>query len=180
MKKNLKLLKELLTTRSQAPKTNREKLTEVILNIMASIVNEREDVNQEEAEKEEAFELAEVPNIAVSQNVIDIIEEYIYHRYGSYVTVIDKKHYKLHCTISGIKNEIIHNDKWERIQLDVFLLANNKFLIIIDAFYASGLGNNEPKTLQGYTDMQKNYHGELSLYTKKIRHEIEEYIKEYR
>ena len=110
---------------------------------------------------------------------IDIINRFIQMRFGNSANIIEKNDYKIRFIISGLKNEILKNsNKWERIQLDIYLLNRYKFLLYIDAFYALGLGGKEP-SLSGYLDMEKNYFAELSYYAKRLRLEIEEYIQFY-
>ncbi|MCP4352203.1 MAG: VWA domain-containing protein [Desulfobacterales bacterium] len=101
------------------------------------------------------------------------IHRYITNRFGEKAEIIDKKNYKASYIISGIKNEILQNmNKWEKIQLNVYLLNKDKFLLYIDAYYSPGLGSTEPNP-SGYKDMEKEYHNELSKYITKLRYEIE-------
>ena len=118
-------------------------------------------------------------NIRYTSQPIDIINKYLKLRYSNYASIIEKNSYKLRYLISGLKNEILDNsNKWERIQLDVYILNSDKFLLYIDAFYATGLGDKEPP-LSGYIDMEQKHFSELSYYVKKLKYEIETFFQRY-
>jgi len=135
--------------------------------------------------KEEVIKLPPKKNSLVlsnfrhSKQTIDIINNYILMRYGNNSNIIEKNNYKVRYIISGLKNEILENsNKWERIQLDIYILDQYKFLLYIDAFYATGLGVKEPP-ISGYLDMEKNHYSELSYYVKQLKYRIEKFIQEY-
>ena len=118
-------------------------------------------------------------NTRYEQQQIDIINNYVLMRYNNNVIIIEKKNYKIRYIVSGLKNEILDSlNKWERIQLDFYIINNNKFLLYVDAFYATGLGNKEPP-LAGYIDMEQKHYKELSYYAKELRYEIEDYFQKY-
>ena len=118
--------------------------------------------------------LGKIGPLSERQQAVSTISRHLEHLYApkGMVGWLVQNRNSLRLSISRLRNEVVATAGfWEYIELDVIVVPDNDKLtiyLIVDAFYAPGLGTEPPVSRGGYQDMQKTYPHELEVYANKL------------